>query len=145
MKFCNNYSRTLIQLSVLVYFSGCMTYRPLMNNNIKKVYVLFKDTSWNHYEGYKLRNGTTVKWDKKYDHVKKTLNDYKDKIQELPQESSNYLQHFLLNKKAVKYTPIKTVPLKEFGFLETNSNELTFYGIIGDSVLIDLSRDRIYH
>ncbi|KAA8474034.1 hypothetical protein F1649_22440 [Arcticibacter tournemirensis] len=116
-----------------------------MNNNIKKVYVLFKDTSWNHYEGYKLHDGATVKWDKKYDHVKKTLNDYKDKIQELPQESSNYMQHFLLNKKAVKYTPIKTVPLKEFGFLETNSNDLTFYGIIGDSVLIDLSRGRIYY
>lgn len=131
-------------LFALIYLSGCMSYKRIMKDNIQAVYVLFKDSSWYHYDGYRLYDGTTVKWDKKNSGVKTALNNYKSKIEELPKEGSDYLEHFLSSKKIIKYLPIKTGPLKEFGLIKTSSNEFIFYGVMSDSVFMDLTYDRVY-
>lgn len=134
-----------LSLFVLVYLSSCMSYKPLAKSNIKAVHVLFKDSSWYHYEGYKLYDGSTVKWDKQNANVKAALNNYKNKIGELPKEGSSYLEHFLLNKNIIKYMPIKVGPLKEFGYIETSSNEFVFYGVMEETVFIDLTHDKVYY
>lgn len=132
-----------VLLFVLIYITGCRSYQPIVKDNIQAVYVLFTDSSWYHYDGYRLYDGTRVTWDVKHSGVKTALNDYKNRISELPQNGPDYLERFLLDKKVIKYLPIKTVPLKEFGFIETKSNKLIFYGI-GDETLMDLTYDKVY-
>lgn len=134
-----------LSLFLLCYLSSCVSYKPITESNVKAVYVLFKDSSWSHHAGYKLYDGSIVRWDKQHAAVKVALNNYKNKIDELPKEGSNYLAHFYSNKKTAKRMAIKVIPLTEFGLIETNSNEFIFYGVQGKTGFIDLTHDRIYY
>lgn len=135
-----------LSLFILCYLSSCVSYKPLTQSNVKAVYILFKDSSWgDHYKGYKLYDGSIVRWGKHHVDVKAALNNYKNKIEELPKEGSNYLAHFFSNKKTAKRMAIKVIPLTEFGLVETNSNEFIFYGVEGETGFIDLTHDRVYH
>ena len=134
-----------LSLFILCYLSSCVSYKPLTKSNVKAVYVLFKDSSWrDHYNGYKLYDGSIVRWDKKDANVKAALNNYKNKIEELPKEDSSYLAHFFSNKRISKHIRIKVTPLKEFGLIETNSNEFILYGLVG-TIFIDFTHERVYH
>lgn len=127
----------------LAVLSACTVSQPKLKGNIKNVQVLFKDTTWYHPEGYKLYDGSLIRWDKKNIAVKVALNKYRDKLGLLKKEGPDYLERFI-TKKSIKYVPIKVVPLKEFGYIETTSNQHVFYGIMGDKTFIDLSNDRVY-
>ncbi|TCC97181.1 hypothetical protein [Pedobacter hiemivivus] len=128
----------------LGYLSGCSSYRPLSKDNIKAVHVLFKDRGWGHHAGYKLYDGSIATWDKKNIGVKAALNNHQNKRSLLKKEGSDYLAPLFVNKKNFRYTPIKVTPLKEFGYIEMNSNQLIFYGIMGNT-FIDLTNDKVYH
>lgn len=129
----------------LLYLSGCSTYKPILTNNIKNVHVLFTDSTWAHHEGYKLYDGVTIGWDKMHIGVKAALKSYSEKKLLLKTESPDYLERFIVNNKRIKYRPIKVVPLREFGYIEMKTNELIFYGIMGQDIFIDLSNYWIYY
>jgi hypothetical protein len=82
--------------------------------------------------------------DKKNIGVKAALHNRQNKRSLLKKEGLDYLAPLFVNKKNFRYRPIKVLPLKEFGYIETNSNQLIFYGIMGDA-LIDLTNDKVYH
>lgn len=129
----------------LIFLSGCVSYQPLSKSNIKTVYVLFKDTTQIHYDGYKLYDGSIIRFDKKDIGVKAALNKYSEKLNSLKEESPDYITHFLAEKKhIIKSRPIKVVPLREFGYIKTKSNQLVFYGI-SRTVFIDLTNDKVYY
>lgn len=129
----------------LISLSGCVSYQPLSKSNIKAVYVLFKDTTQTHYDGYKLYDGFIVKWDKKDIGVRTALNKYSDKLDALKQERPDYKANFLAQTKhIITYTPIKVVPFREFGYIQTTSKQLIFYGM-GRNVFIDLTNNRVYY
>lgn len=127
----------------LVFLSGCVSHKLLLKDNIRSVSILFKDNTWGHHDGYKLYDGTVIRWDKKNVAVKAALNKYSDKLELLKKEQPDYLADFITTKN-IKYMPIKVVPLKEFGYIEMNSSQLIFYGIMGDKTFIDLTNNRVY-
>lgn len=131
-------------LCSLICLSSC-AYQPILKSNIKTVHILYKHKSWGHHDGYKLYDGSRINWDKKNNGVRVALDNYRAKLGVLQKENPDYLEHLIINKKNAKYRPIKVVPLKEFGYIEMNSNQLIFYGIMGDKTFIDLTDNRVYY
>jgi len=126
----------------LIYLSGCASYQPLLKSNIKTVHILFKGKPENY--DYNLYDDSIVHWDKKNIGIKRALNNYRNKLPLLKKEGPDYLASFFANKKNHKYVPIKVVPLNEFGYIETNSGQLIFYGLMRDT-FIDLTSDKVYY
>lgn len=122
---------------------SCCVKNNLTFNKIHSIHVLFKSISYDNYEGYKLKNNEIIKFDKNFSYVKLALKKYETSLDSLPSNSLNNFKVFF-KKNTTRYLPIKTLPLKEFGYIKTTDNAIFYYGIIGDNVLINLTENIVY-
>ena len=136
--------KTLLLCLLTVVFS-CSRYSGSRKEKIISVRPVFKDTSFNHHDGYKI-NQDLVLYDKYNIHVKDFLSK---KLSELTSFELDLTPDRVVNmiqgKKRHKYLPIKVVPLSEFGYLQTDKGEIIFYAIMGKDGFIDLTKNYGYH
>ncbi len=125
-------------------FYGCKTYDYLKINNIQSVHILYSQDRWDNYTGYKLEDGSIIKWDKNNHFIKDELIKNQNNIDKLKQVDPKSISKYISNKKTTNYFPIKVIPLKEFGYIKTTRNIIIFYGIMGEQTFIDLTNDKVY-
>lgn len=136
--------RYIVIILAMVVFSGCRSSKPLLFKDLRAVHILFQDSSWGHRSGYKLYDGNIIHWDKRHTAVRNALSQYRSRIESLPKDDFAHLRLLLENKTRYRYRPIKVLPLKEFGYIETATGDTVFYGIMGPDGFIDLTANRIY-
>lgn len=135
--------RLFLTVFFLMFLFGCKTYKAINPSDIKSVYVLFKGQA-ERQERYKLFDGSFVYFDLRHSQVRMALEKYKDQLGSLKKLPVNRLDSFIINKKVIKPSPIKALPLTEFGCIQMQSGALISYGISVD-VFIDLTNNRLYY
>ncbi|WP_221394592.1 hypothetical protein [Dyadobacter sp. NIV53] len=135
-----------IILAVAIMFS-CSKYIPLRPENIASIHPVFKDTTSNHFLGYRLTNGIVVKYDGRDTYVKQYLSENLGILDSIEKDAD--IERFtkvILNKKTFKPIPIpvKALPFKEFGYIKTKEGEIIFYGLPKDG-FVDLTSNRVYY
>jgi len=121
-------------------FTGCANYQPLLTGNIKIVHILFKNKPGNY--AYNLYDHSIVHWDKKNIGIRRALNNYRNKRSFLKKEGPNYLASFFAKKSQIRAN--KSSTLNEFAYIEMNSGQLIFYGLMRDT-FIDLTTDKVHY
>lgn len=124
---------------------SCNRYLNINSDDIISVYIVYTSPTWNNYIGYQLDDGKIIKWDKNNTYVKSFLNKNLDKFSSYKKADTNHISKYIIKAKPFKYVAIKTVPLKEFGYIRMKSKKILLYGIIGERIFIDLSHNRVYH
>lgn len=107
-------------------------------DNVQSVFRVYKNNTWNNYEGYKIR------WDKNNRYVKDFLIENKSAYKSFEEVAPLSIYDLIKEAKIIKYHPIKVTPLREFGYIILQSGKLVLYGIMGKSAFIDLSNNRVY-
>lgn len=127
----------------LTFLFGCKTYKAIDPNGIKSIFILFEGKADKEMR-YKLYDSSVVGFDLWHSQVKSALEKHKDRLESLKKIQSSHLDSFIINKAIIKARPIKVAPLTEFGYIQTQSGALIFYGI-SESVFIDLTNGKVYY
>ena len=133
--------RFYVSIFFIIILFGCKTYKPIKPNEIKAIYTLYKGKY--RYREYTLFDSSVVKFDIKHSQVKIALEKYKNRLDQLRNAPVNYLDSLIINKRTYKPVPVKILPLREFGYVQTHSGKLIFYGIGG--AFIDLTNSKVYY
>lgn len=130
-----------VLLSILV--SSCSRYQSLSPEDIVAIRPVFGGVKF-QYLGYVIGNDS-VRTDKWHHAVNSYLSKHLAN-QDSFQTDSNPQRIIQLfeNKKPVKYTVVKVVGLREFGYIQTKSRGTINYGIMGKDAFIDLTNNKIY-
>lgn len=135
-------------IPVLLLIMACVSCASKKNvisvDNIKSVHVLYERNDTDKYYEYTLYDGTHLRWSRDFTPEKAALQNYEAKLDSLPQKRATYLESFMAGREIIRFYPIKTKPLKEFGYVKTKENKVLYYGIMDDSTLLNFSNKTIY-
>ena len=137
--------KPILLSGMLVAMFSCSKNSGSLHGNSIMVRPVFQDTSFYHYDGYKI-NEQLVLYDKYNAHVKDYLSkNLADLTSFKPDITPNRVVDLFQGKKKHKYFRVKVVPLSEFGYLQTVNGDIIFYAVMGKNGFIDLTNNFGYH
>lgn len=138
-------TKSILLLTLLSTMFSCSKHNGLSPEKVRFVRPVFRDTSFYHHDGYKVKQGLVL-YDKHNSHVKDFLAANMNNVNSFEQDPTpNRVLSLFQGKKKHKYYPIKVVPLSEFGYIQTVDGKMIFYGVMGKDGFIDLTNKYGYH
>lgn len=136
----------ILYILFIAQLIGCKSYRHLAKNDVKDVYMLYQyKKGVNHAGKYELYDNSVIVWDKYNTQIKKALASHVQDMEKLEKRAVADIEKIITNKKTTSYKAIKVTPLTEFGYLKMKDGSLIYYGIMGENIFIDLSKNQVYH